>query len=119
MKFRSGPFASTDIHNAGSIFGIVYDQVLEFNENGNVAMHNEIKINRASFPEWRERIEQEKWSGEYSFDPDNKHVKCEMTELKTGITKIFYADFVSENMLLAEVYDNGSYQGKGQVFEKK
>lgn len=116
MKFRSGPFASTDIHNGGSIFGIIYSQILDFKENGQVTMHNEITFNRASFPEWSEGIENEKWQGSYSFDSDDKHVKCVLTNIKTNASKKIFADFVSDNILLAEVYDNDSNHGNGQVF---
>lgn len=60
MKFRSELIASTDIHNGGSIFGIVYSQLLYFKENRQVTIHKEITINRASSPEWSEGIENEK-----------------------------------------------------------
>lgn len=116
MKFRSGPFASTDIHNGGSIFGIIYSQILYFNENGQVTIHNEITLNRASFPEWSDGIENEKWEGTYSFDSDDKHVKCVLTNNKTKVSKQIYADFATDNILLAEVYDNESHHGNGQVF---
>ena len=118
MKFKSGPFASTDIHNAGSIFGIVYYQILCFLDNGHVTIHNEIIINRASFPEWSDRIENEKWEGLYSFDSDDKHVMCNLTNTKTTIKKKIYADFASDDLLIAEVYENESHHGQGQAFNK-
>lgn len=118
MKFKSGRLASTDIHNAGTVFGVIYRQILAFSDNETVVLTNSIEINRASYPEWRESIENEKWTGTYKFDIDDKHVKCSMTNDKTKETKEIYADFASDNLLICEVYENGLDHGRGQVFEK-
>ncbi len=119
MKFKSGRLALTDIHNAGSIFGIIYRQILTFEDAGQVTLNNEIEVIRGGLVEWRENIENEKWIGTYEFDSDDKHVKCIMTNHKNKIRKEVYATFASDNLLICEVYTGGQNHGQGQVFEKK
>ena len=117
MRFKSARLALTEIHNAGSIFGIIYRQVLAFQENGHVTMDNEIEISQGGLAERRKNLEDENWVGTYKFDSDDKHVKCILTNAKTKVKKVIYADFASENILICEVY-NGDSHGQGQVFEK-
>ncbi len=118
MTFISERIAFTDIHNAGTIFGVIYHQVLCFLNNNNVILKNRIEINRAPFPEWSKNIENESWSGKYEFDIDDKHVKCSFTNDKNKSTKIIYANFATEDLLICEVYENGNHYGQGKVFEK-
>lgn len=118
MTFRSGPFAMTDIHNGGSIFGVIYHEVLSFGENGNVTMHKEIEADRSGGIGWKENMEKERWTGTCEFDRDGKHVKCSLQNALTQREKVLYADFAGENRLIAEVYDHGSVSGRGQVFTR-
>lgn len=117
MRFKSARLALTDIHNAGSIFGIIYSQVLTFKENGHLTMVNEIEISQGGLAEWKKKLEDENWVGTYKFDLDDKHVKCILINEKTKVTKVVFADFASDNILMCEVY-NGESHGQGQVFEK-
>ncbi|MCP2045815.1 hypothetical protein [Pontibacter sp. HSC-36F09] len=110
--------ALTDIHNAGSIFGIIYRQILTFTDAGQVTLTNDIEITRAGLIEWKENLENEKWIGTYKFDSDDKHVKCILTNYKNNIKKEIYAAFATDSLLICEVYTGGSNKGQGQVFEK-
>ncbi len=116
MTFRSGPFALTDMHNGGSIFGVVYSEVLAFGKNGEVTLHNEIESDRSGGIGWKENAEQERWTGACHFDQDGKHVKCTLRCGRTQREKVIYADFAGAYRLIAEVYDGGSDHGRGQVF---
>ena len=117
-EFQSERIASTDIHNAGSIFGYVFRQVIEFHDNGRLTMINKLEKNKGALSDWKEYRENEKWEGTYTFDSDDKHVKCSL--LKTGSTnkKTIYADFVDKDILICEMYENGSdYPKGGLIFE--
>ena len=106
--FISGPLAMTDIHNGGTIFGIIYYQYLEFVSENQVKMTHKVTFNRG-MKDWQDSKENQTWTGV------NKHIKCELTFMK-GKTK-FYIDFIDENTLLCEEYfmdDNG----EGRVFSK-
>ncbi len=118
MSFRSGPFAMTDIHNGGSIFGVVYYEVLTFGKNGDVSMHKEIESDRSGGIGWKENMEKERWSGTCEFDRDGKHVKSTLVNTRTQQEKVSYADFAGEHRLIAEVYDHGKEVGRGQVFDR-
>lgn len=110
--FISGPLAETDIHNGGTIFGVIYYQYLEFISENEVKIKNRITFNRG-MANWQESKEKEIWTGHYIAESDNKHLKCELTYMNAK-TKL-YIDFVDENTLMCEEYfmDNG---GKGRVF---
>ena len=116
MTFRTGPLVLTDMHNGGSIFGVIYVQVLSFGEGGEVTLHNEIEADRSHGLGWKEAMERERWTGSCSFDPDGKHVKCTLVNERTQREKVIYADFSGPERLITEVYDDGSAHGRGQVF---
>lgn len=118
MKFKSTALVSTDIHNGGTIFGIIYYQIIEFFQNDIVKISNVIAIDNSSTLNWSERVKNENWAGKYTFASDFKHVKCELKYQKTEIKKVFYANFFSENILVAEIYDNEATTGYSQVYEK-
>ncbi len=118
MTFRSGPLAMTDIHNGGSIFGIVYYEVFMFGANGDVTLHKEIETDRSGGIGWKENMEKEQWTGTCEFDRDGKHVKCTLHNTRTKREKIIYADFAGGNRLIAEVYDEGREGARGQVFTR-
>jgi hypothetical protein len=118
MRFRSGPFAITDLHNGGSIIGIIYHEVLVFGEKGEVALHKEIELDRSGGNGWKESLQRERWTGTFELDADGKHVKCSLRNAQTQEEKIIYADSVGENGLIAEVYSRGSMSGIGQVFTR-
>ncbi|MFD2287081.1 hypothetical protein GJU39_10560 [Pedobacter petrophilus] len=113
--FISGPLAETDIHNGGSIFGIIYYQFLEFISHNEVKITNRVTFNRG-MANWQESKENEIWNGHYTVENGKKHIKCELTCMSTK-TKL-YIDFIDENTLLCEEYfmDN---TGKGRVFVKQ
>lgn len=112
--FISGPLAETDIHNGGTIFGIIYYQYLEFISENEVKMTNRITFNRG-MANWQESKEKEIWTGHYTVESGEKHIKCELNYMNEK-TRL-YIDFVDENTLLCEEYfmDN---DGKGRVFFK-
>ena len=117
-KFQSERIAYTDIHNAGSIFGYIYRQELEFYDNGRLTMINKLENNRGMLSNWQEHRENEKWEGTYSFDIDSKHVKCNLLQKGTTNKKTIYADLIENGVLICEVYDNSSdYPTGGQIFE--
>ena len=112
--FISGPLAETDIHNGGSIFGIIYYQYLEFFSENKAKITNKVTFN-SGMANWQESKEKEIWIGHYAVETDKKHIKCELIYLDAKTT--LYIDFVDENTLLCEEYfmdDNGS----GRVFVK-
>lgn len=113
--FISGPLAMTDIHNGGTIFGIVYYQYLEFISETQVKITNKVTFNRG-MKDWQDSKENETWIGYYEVDSDNKHVKCELTYMK-GKTKL-YIDLIDEDTLLCEEYIMDDYNGIGRVFSK-
>ena len=118
MTFRSGPMAITDIHNAGSIIGIIYHEILRFGEIGDVSLHKVIELDRSGGIGWKESIEKERWVGTYDVDQDGKHVRCTLRNTPAQREKVIYADFAGENQLIAEVHDQGSASGRGQVFTR-
>jgi hypothetical protein len=118
MTFRAGPLVLTDMHNGGSIFGVVFSEVLTFANNGDVTLHKEIETDRSDGTGWKEAAEQERWTGACQFDPDGKHVKCTLRNGRTQREKVIYADFAGADRLIAEVYDEGSERGRGQVFTR-
>ena len=118
MTFRTGPLVLTDMHNGGSIFGVIYMQVLTFGTGGEVTLHNEIEADRTYGLGWKEVMERERWTGFSQFDPDGKHVKCTLVNERTQREKVIYADFSGPDRLIAEVYDEGSEHGRGQVYTR-
>jgi hypothetical protein len=118
MTFRTGPLVITDMHNGGSIFGVVYTQVLAFGVNGEVTLRNEVEADRSHGPGGKEVLDRERWSGSCTFDPDGKHVKCTLVNERTQHEKVIYADFAGADRLIAEVYDEGSEHGRGQVYTR-
>ncbi|MEO5911763.1 MAG: hypothetical protein ABIP95_12810 [Pelobium sp.] len=112
--FISGSLAKTDIHNGGTIFGIIYNQYLEFISKKEVKLTNKVTFNRG-MKDWQNAKESEIWIGAYSVDSDNKHIKCNLTCM--NLKKNLYIDFIDEETLLCEEYltdENGS----GCVFSR-
>ncbi len=118
MTFRTGPLVLTDMYNGGSISGVIYVQVLSFGRNGEVILHNEVETDRSIGIGCIGWLEQERWTGPCHFDPDGKHVKCTLRNGRTQREKVIYADFAGADRLIAEVYDEGSARGRGQVFTR-
>ena len=114
--FQSERIAITDIFNAGNIFGIVYRQRLIFKKNYVVILENKIELGKSNSQRC-ENLENENWSGKFTIDKEGKHVKCELTNLKSAATKTIIADYISEGILISEVYNNGSNSGQGKIFE--
>ncbi len=110
--FISAPLAESDIHNGGTIFGIIYYQYLEFVSENEVKITNRITFNRG-MANWQESKKKEIWIGHYTVESDNKHIKCELSYMNAK-TKL-YIDFADENTLLCEEYFM-SDNGKGRVF---
>jgi hypothetical protein len=115
MKFISGPYAKTDIHNGGSIFGIIYTQLLQFHDENKVTLQNRVLINRG-MRGWQQAAENERWEGTYTID--DKHVKCELTDLLSSSKQTIYAAFASDELLISEVFEGERKSGKGKVFSK-
>lgn len=115
QSFISGPLAMTDIHNGGTIFGIIYYQKLEFISENEVKMTNKVTFNRG-MKDWQDSKENQTWTGTYSVDSDSKHIICELTFMKLK-TKI-YVDFIDEQTLLCEEYFMEEESGHGRVFSK-
>lgn len=111
--FISGPIAMTDIHNGGTIFGIIYYQYLEFVSDNQVKITNKVTFNRG-MQDWQDSKEKESWVGFYQIDSDNKHIKCELTYMKKKTT--LYADFIDNETLLCEEYYMDEGIGRGRVF---
>ncbi len=118
LTFREGPLVLTGMHNGGSIFGVIYSEVLTFGRNGDVTLHKEVETDRSAGMGWKESLEQERWIGTCQFDPDGKHVKCTLLNARTERAKVIYADLAGADRLIAEVYDEGSDRGRGQVFTR-
>ena len=112
--FISGPLAETDIHNGGTIFGIIYYQYLEFLSENEVKITSKVTFNRG-MANCQESKEKEIWIGHYAVDSDKKHIKCELTYMNEKAT--FYIDFADENTLLCEEYFMDNH-GKSRVFVK-
>lgn len=111
--FVSGPMANTDMHNGGTVFGVIYYQYLKFISKNEVQITNKVVFNRG-MKEWQDHKEKEIWIGYYSVDSNCKHIKCELTYLNE--TTILYIDLIDENTLLCNEYimDNS---GKGRIFK--
>lgn len=118
-RFISGPLAVTDIHNAGSIIGVVFQQVLEFGNSGSATLRNEVIADSSGGLGWDKSIRMAKWTGTYAFDPDGKHVKCTLSVADGSKGIVVYADLIAPDMLLAEVYEDGRNYGRGQVFTER
>ena len=114
--FQSERIAITDIFNAGNIFGIVYRQRLIFKKNNVVILENKIELGKSNSQRC-ENLENENWSGKFTIDKEGKHVKCELINLKSANTKTILADYISDGILIGEVYNNGSNSGEGKIFE--
>ena len=112
--FISGPLAKTDIHNGGTIFGIVYYQYLEFTAKNQLKLTNKVTFNRG-MKDWQDSKEREIWIGTYSVATDHKHIKCELTYMTERTT--FYIDFIDENTLLCDESFKDE-DSKGRVFSK-
>ncbi|MNK00611.1 hypothetical protein D3C87_183990 [compost metagenome] len=113
--FTSGPLAMTDIHNGGSIFGIIFSQYLEFISDNEVNITNKVTFNRG-MQDWQDSKEKEYWKGFYEIDRDDKHIRCELTYENKKI--VLYADFIDDDTLLCEEYFNCEDNGQGRVFSR-
>ncbi|WP_026976837.1 hypothetical protein [Flavobacterium tegetincola] len=110
--YISAPLAETDIHNGGTIFGIIYYQYLEFISENEVKITNRITFIRR-MAGLHESKQKEIWTGYYKVESDKKHIKCELTH--RNAKTILYIDLVDENTLLCEEYFM-DHDGKGRVF---
>lgn len=111
--FISGPLAKTDIHNGGTIFGIIYYQYLEFISKTEVRITNKVTFNRG-MREGQDSKEKEIWMGACSLDSDKKHIKCNLSYM--NLKKTLYVDFIDEETLLCEEYFMDDFNGEGKVF---
>ena len=113
--FVSGPLAMTDIHNGGTIFGIIYYQYLAFVSETEVKMYNKVTFNRG-MKDWQESKESEIWTGSYKGDADNKQLRCELNY--QTFTKRLYVDYIDEDTLLCVEHWMDDLEGKSKVFTK-
>ena len=114
--FKSGPLAMTDIHNAGTIFGVIYYEMLSFGDNNVVEIKNEIILNRG-VKDYENMLREDKWTGTYRFDIDGKHAECVLHNSRNKKIKKMYVDFATNELLICEVYEGTSQIGQGQVFQ--
>ena len=114
-KFVSGPLALTDIHNGGSIFGIVFYNYIEFSLDNKVNITSKVTVNRA-LKEWQESKEKEFWSGEFTINKDNKHIVCKLSYL--GQKKTIYIDNINDDILICEEYLENNSLASSYVFTK-
>lgn len=115
--FISGPLAMTDIHNGGTIFGIIYYELIEFSSEQRVTIKNTVTFNRG-MKGWHDQIESESWEGVYKVDSDSKHVVCNLHSNKKNKKRKLYVDFADEATLLCEEYEEAGGVGRGRVFSK-
>ncbi len=115
QTFISGPLAMTDIHNGGTIFGIVYYQQLAFISDTEVEMTNKVTFNRG-MKDWQHSKENETWIGFYKADVDGKHIACELSY--KNMNKKLFVDFIDDNTLFCEAYFMEEFDGKSSVFTK-
>jgi hypothetical protein len=115
--FISGPLAMTDIHNGGTIFGIIYYELLEFSSEQRVTLKNTVTFNRG-MKGWQDQKESESWEGVYEVASDNKHVFCNLHSNKNNRKRRLYADFADGATLLCEEYEEMGGVGQGRVFSK-
>jgi hypothetical protein len=75
--FISGPHAMTDIHNGGTIVGIIYYTSFEFSVPNKIKVTNKVTFNRG-MNVWQESKEKEIWTGFYKIDINHKHLECKI-----------------------------------------
>lgn len=113
-RFTTGLMAETDIHNAGTIFGIIFKEILMFGKGGHVVLFNEVLHDRTAFQSWSESIMNKKLFGICS--QEEKHVKCVFHTGVTGYTHEMYFILIEENLILAEEWhvtsDSSSHASK-------
>ena len=117
QTFTSGPLAMTDIHNGGTIFGVIYYELLRFSSEHSVTIRNTATFNRG-MKGLQDQIESECWEGTYEVDLDNKHIVCNLRSNKNSRKRKLYVDFADETTLLCEEYEETGGVGQGRVFSK-
>ena len=114
--FVSGPLAMTDIHNGGTIFGIIYYQYLVFVSETEVKMYNKVTFNRG-MKDWQELKENEIWKGFFKVDVDYKHVRCDLNY--QAFSKRLCVDCIDEDTLLCVAYTEDEQTGVSNVFSQQ
>ena len=102
--FISAPLAETDIHNGGTIFGMIYYQYLKFISENEVKITNRVKFNRGMI-DWQES--KEKREG-YTWC-NGKNIKIQYTQperpMQNGYIKRFNRSF-RESILDAYLFED-------------
>lgn len=115
--FVSGPHAMTDIHNAGSIFGVIFNRILVFEENNNITLKNEIKVNRG-MADWEKFLKSDNWAGKYELALGNKHFKCTLIKNDSNKKMTMYIDIVEEGLIFGEFYYDNEGHGHSFAFKQ-
>ena len=114
-KYQSGLIANTDLHAGGLFFCIIYQNQLEFFENGKVELTKKVvEALRPMDENDVEHLQNFKIVGDYSFN-DRGYLVCKFEDLFWTFTGL--SSEIDSSIIAFNIYDSRLQNKWGEVYK--